>query len=118
MTAHYMGDLSVHPRRTPTFNPRASNLLELIDWSGGIYEPPLTYKLTTAEVKKFVDEPMQVPPWPCHAQPIERHVKQVTEAAEKVHTQEKREGYIRGQDESRQLMAKNDSKQDLMKLVV
>ena len=94
------------------------NLLELIDWSGGVYEPPLTCKLTAAEVKKFIDEPMQVPPWPCHAQSMERCVKQVTEAAGKVYTQEKHEGYIRGQDKSRQLMAKNDSKQDLMKLVV
>jgi len=42
----------------PTFNPRASNLLELIDWSDEVYEPPLTCKLTTAKAKKFVDEPM------------------------------------------------------------
>ena len=61
---------------------------------------------------------MQVPPWPCHTQSIERCVKQVTEAAGKVYTQEKREGYIRGQEASRRLMAKIESKQDLMKLVV
>ena len=113
MTAHYMGDLSVRPRRTPTINSRASNLLELIDWSGGLHEPPLTCNSTTAEVKKFVDEPMQVLPWPCHAQSIEGRVKKVTEAAGKVYTQEKRKGCIRGQDESHRLMAKNDSKQDL-----
>ena len=64
--------------------------MELIDWSDGLHEPPLTCKSTTAEVKKFVDEPMQVPPWHCHAQSIERCVKQITEAAGKVHTQEKR----------------------------
>src|SRR6218665_177422 len=108
MTAHYMGYLSVRLRRTPTINSRASNLLELIDWCDGLHEPPLTCKLTTAEVKKSVDEPMQVPPWPCHVQSIERCVKQVTGAAGQVYTQENREGYIRGQDESRQLLAKND----------
>jgi len=84
-----LGDISVRPRRTSTITPRASNLLELIDWSDGVYEPPLTCKFTTAEVKKFVDEPMQVSPWRCHVQSIERCVKQVTETAGKVYTQKK-----------------------------
>ena len=111
------GDLSVRPRKTPTINPSASSLLELIEWSEGVYEPPLTCKLTTEQVKKFVEEPMEVPQWPCHAQSIERCVKQLTEAASKVYTHEKREGYIRGQEASRRLMSKNESKQDLMKLL-
>jgi hypothetical protein len=113
-----LGDLSVRSRKTPIINPEASSLLELIDWSDGVYEPPLTCNLSTQEVKKFISEPMQVPQWPCHGQSIERCVKQVTEAAGKVYTHEKREGYIRGQEVSRQLMSKNESKQDLMKLVV
>uniref|UniRef100_UPI00358F4A34 uncharacterized protein n=1 Tax=Myxine glutinosa TaxID=7769 RepID=UPI00358F4A34 len=113
-----LGDLSVRPRKTPSINPSASSLLELIDWSDGVYEPPLTCKLTTAEVKKFFDKPMQVPQWPSHTQSIERCVKQVTEAAGRVNTHEKREGYIRGQEASRRLMSENESKQDLMKLVV
>ena len=45
---------------------------------------------------------------------INREVCEIgTEAAGKVYTQEKPEGYIRGQEASRRLMAKNDSKQDL-----
>uniref|UniRef100_A0A2D4JYV2 Uncharacterized protein n=1 Tax=Micrurus paraensis TaxID=1970185 RepID=A0A2D4JYV2_9SAUR len=72
--------------KTPLINDRASTLLELIDSSEGVYEPPLTCKLTTVEIRKLIDEPMQVPQWSCHAQSIERCVKQVTEAANRVRT--------------------------------
>ncbi|KAG8144313.1 hypothetical protein E2320_012840, partial [Naja naja] len=44
-------------------------------------EPPWTCKVTAEEIRKFADEPMQGPQWPCHAQSIEGCVKQVTEAA-------------------------------------
>jgi len=39
-----------------------------------------------AEVKKFINEPMLVLQWPCHAQAIEyiQKMKQITEAAGKV----------------------------------
>ena len=52
--------------------------MELCDWSGigGIYEPLLTCRLTTTEVSKFIDNGIQVPMWPWHAQSIERCVKQ------------------------------------------
>lgn len=113
-----LGDLSLRPRKTPSINRSATSLLELLDWSDGVYEPPFTCKLTTAEVKNFIDEPMQVPQLPCHAQSTERCVKQVTDAAGRVYTHEKREGYIRGQEASLRMMSKNESKQDLMKLVV
>jgi hypothetical protein len=56
-----LGDFSVRPRSTPVINPSASSLLELIDWSDGIYEPPLTCKLTTSTIREFIDEPVQVP---------------------------------------------------------
>jgi len=112
-----LGDLSVRPRKTPSINSNATTLLELIEWSENVYEPPLTCKLRLSEVRKFINEPMQVPAWPCHGQSIERIVKQVTEAAGKVYTAEKREGYIRGQEASRRLMSKNESKQDLTKLI-
>ena|SRR6218665_25724 len=107
MTAHWM-TLLCAPEELLQSTPKLPTCkLGLIDWSDGVYEPPLTCELTAAEVKKFVDEPMQVPP--CHAQSIEMCVKQVTGVSGKVYTQEKG---IRGHDESRRLMAKDDSKQD------
>ncbi|KAM5158256.1 uncharacterized protein ACMZJ9_009527, partial [Mantella aurantiaca] len=111
-----LGNLSVRPRKTPAVNPNAKSLLELIYWSEKVYEPPLTCKLKISEIGKFVEEPMQVPKWPCHEQSIERCVKQVTEASAKLYTHE-REGFIRGQEASRRMMSRNESKQDLMNII-
>ena len=54
--------------------------------------------------------------WPCHAESIKRRIKQVIDACDKVLSYEKRDGWIRNQEISRQLMSKNDSKQNLIKL--
>lgn len=112
-----IGDSCVRPRRTPAINTDALTLSELIDWdSDGIYEPPLTCCLTTAEVKMLASKPMTVPDWPSHTQSVERCVKMTTEAAAHVYSQERRDDYIRGQILSRQLMKKNRSKQDMASL--
>ncbi|KAM5147870.1 LOW QUALITY PROTEIN: uncharacterized protein ACMZJ9_011543 [Mantella aurantiaca] len=105
-----LGDLSVRPRKTPAVNPNATSLLELIDWSEKVYELPLTCKFKISEIGKFVEDPMQVPKWPCHGQSIERCVKQVTEASSKLYTHERQEGFIRGQEANRRMMSRNESK--------
>jgi len=63
------------------------------------------------EIKKFINEGMQVPQWLCHAQAIERGVNQVIEAAGMVYTI-----HITREDQeaSRLLMSRSESKQDLM----
>ena len=94
----------------------AKSLIDLKEWCE-VHEPPMTCNLTTSDVRRFIDGPMRVPEWPSHAQGIQRCVKQVTEAAGKVFSHDKRDGFIRAQEASCQLMSKNESKQDLMKLV-
>ena len=106
----------MRPRTTPEINPDAKSLYDMIDWTSS-YEPPLTCAMTTACLKTIIDSPMQVPSWPSHTQSIERCVKMVTEAAAHVYSQERREGYIRSQVVSRELMSRNRSKQDIAKLV-
>ena len=59
---------------------------------------------------------MNVPNWPSHTQSIERCVKMVTEAVSKVFSHEKRDGLIRAQVVSRNIMSVNRSKQDLVKM--
>ena len=83
-------------------------------WSGVI--GPMLVSLTTSEIMEFLSKPMQVPNWPCHGQSVECCVKQVTEASSRVHTHEKRDGFVRTQEASRKLMSKNNSKQDLENL--
>ena len=111
-----LGDLSVRSRPTPSINCDATSLIELISWSSNVYEPPLTCKMSITQITEIIDKPMVVPNWPCHGQSIERVVKQVTEASNAVYSAEKREGYIRCQEASREIMTKNNSKQDLIKL--
>ena len=116
--ATQLGDTSVRPRRTPEINIKAVTLNQLVDLDDPLVtEPPLTCTLTTERIKKFIDEPMEVPDWSSHTQSVERCVKMVTEAAGHVYTHERREAYIRSKVTSRELMALNNSKKDLCNLV-
>ena len=72
-----VGDNTVRPRQTPDINTEATKITELITWEDGVFEPPLTTSLTTAEIRSFLSKPMEVPDWPCHTQSIECCVKQV-----------------------------------------
>ena len=113
-----LGDSSIRVRSTLILNFNAKKLVDLIDWSDdAISEPPLTCSLTTTELRKLIDSPMEVPKWPCHTQSVERVIKMVTEASAKYFSHEKRDGGIRGQEASRRMVSKNDSKQDLFDLV-
>ena len=101
-----LGDSSVRSRKTLEINDDASSIGEMISWSEGVSEPPLTCTINTSELKNFFNTPMEVPNWPCHTQSIERVVKMVTEASSKYFSQEKRDGGIRAQETSRRLMSK------------
>ena len=109
-----LGDLSVRARNTPVINFGSCSLVDLIDWSKeDMYEPPLTCKIPTSELKHLIDIPMKVPDWPCHTQSIERVVKMVTEASEKYYSHEKRDGAIRAKEHSRRLMKKMNQRRTL-----
>ena len=60
---------------------------------------------------------MSVPYRPVHGQCMERAVKQVTRACESVFGAEARDGFIRAGVANRQLMPKNETKKDLVKMV-
>ena len=107
-------DKPIRVRKNRPINPNAESLSELTDLSTNPMEPPLTTHLTDAQLQEIVENPMNVPDWPSHTQSVERCVKMVTEAASKVFSHEKREGFIRGQFVSRNLMSINRSKQGLV----
>ena len=112
-----VGDRSVRDRKAHDINEHATKLADLIDWSEKLTEPPLTCSLTTKNIKEFVASPMKVPDWPSHTQSVERLVKRVTEASAHVYSHGRRDGYIRSQEASAELMSKNRSKQDMVSLV-
>lgn len=53
-------------KKTFTVNSNAAFFLELIDCLEKVYEPTLNRKLKISKIRKFVEEPMQIPKWPCH----------------------------------------------------
>lgn len=114
-----VGDDSFRVRKTPEINLDAKTLTDLIDLDSiqAGSEPPLTCSLTNVQVRAFLDNPMYVPAWPSHTQSIERCVQQVSEASSHVYNQERREGYIRAQVVSREVMSRNRSKKDMISMV-
>ena len=85
-----LGDKSVRIRKTPELNPTATNLNEVIAWKNA-YEPLCTCNFTTTQLNEYFSKTMAVPNWSCHAQSIERRVKQVTDACDRVFSHKKRE---------------------------
>ena len=67
-------------------------------------EPVLTFSVSRAEIKAFLDKPYDPPKFSCHTQSTERCVKQVTESAAAVCGQEARDGYVRARNHHREAM--------------
>ena len=92
-------------------------LSKLIDWDKEkIHEPVFTCKLPQSELRKVLDNPLEIPYYPLHSQSTERAVKQVTEAAAAVCGPEKRDGYVRARVAHREIMPVFQSKKDLKQL--
>ena len=111
------GDSSIRPRKVPTINTDASNLQDLIDWSGTVHEPPLTCMLSRTDILKFTETKMTVPKFPVHGQNIERCVQPVTRACMSVYGEDRRDGFIKATMSHRNIMPQQDSKQDLQRLL-
>ena len=59
---------------------------------------------------------MVVPYRPVHGQSMERAVKEVTRACAAVFSEQARDGFIRAGVASRQVMPKNNTKKDLVRM--
>ena len=64
-----------------------------------------------------MDKPMVVPHRPVHGQSMERAVKEVTRDCESVFCEEARDGFIRAGVANRQVMPKNETKKNLVRMV-
>ena len=109
----------MHPVRifkVPKLNFEATSYVEMIDWKD-IHEPPLVKNLTNDQLQQCIEEPLEVPNYPCHTQMVERAVKNVTEASSLVIGQEARDGFIQQRIKSRTIIPKFESKQDHLPLL-
>jgi hypothetical protein len=61
--ATQLGDSSVRTRRTLDINFESSSIGDMISLSEFVSDPPLTCMLSTSQVKRFINIPMEVPNW-------------------------------------------------------
>ena len=100
---------TVRAFKPPTLNFNAETYYEMIDWNSlELTEPPLTKSVKTKDIIELIetgDMPIfKSQDIPCHTQSVERHIKLVTEASEKVCGGQKRDGLIKATLFSRQQM--------------
>ena len=72
-----LGKTKPRARKLPKLNKQAKTLQTLISWDKTI-EPLFTCHLTKEEIKSFQLDPMKVPYYCGHTQPIERAIKEVS----------------------------------------
>ena len=99
--------------RLPELNFSATCYSELITWDEEIVtEPPLFRHLPDEDLEAIVQAPLPVPSYPAHTQSVERAVRVVTEACERVQGEETRHGFIAARLKHRQMLPSVNSKQD------
>lgn len=99
--------------KVPPIKFDAENYFEMIEWQDDITEPPLTKDLSEREIEELIklQKAYQgLSDIPCHTQAVERLIKLVTEASEKVCGEERRDGYIRTTLASRKKMPVYENK--------
>lgn len=101
----------------PNLNFQASDYTEIINWNScALYPPPILRGLNEDDIKSLINSNnksiREMQKFPCHTQAVERCVKLVTEASNKVCGHEARDGYIRATLKSRSLMPHFSQKSD------
>src|ERR1700761_3136446 len=83
----------------PGIRLQATSYEELIDWqTTPLLEPVLIKHILTAQLSAGLSSAtnvvVDIQPFPCYSQVVERLVKIVTESASKVYGHDRRDGYI------------------------
>lgn len=80
--------------KVPPIKFDAENYFDMIEWQDDITEPPLTKEISESHIAELIksQEAYQgITDIPCHTQAVERLIKLVTEASEKVCGEERRD---------------------------
>ena len=104
--------------KVPTLNFNAQSYYDMVDWQSlDLTEPPLTKNIETENIMKFIhlrDAPkFHAKAIPCHTQAVERHIKHVMEASQKICGRSNRDGFIQSTLLSRQQMPRFETKINL-----
>ncbi|GBM45041.1 hypothetical protein AVEN_98888-1 [Araneus ventricosus] len=101
--------------RLPKLNFERADYIDLIDWQNCLVtEPPITLHIKDKDLKEMCKEEQFPAPtfeeFLCHAQSVERYVKQIYEAAMKFCSDTARDGYIRAKFQARKELPTFDNK--------
>ena len=105
------GDTSNRPFKVPKLNWEAKKLEELIDWNMAT-QSILTARLSSNEIRGFLDRSFSMEKFPCHTQSVERLVKEVSAASAQVFGAERRDGCVYARCSARKLVPKVERKDD------
>ncbi|GBO43126.1 hypothetical protein AVEN_51778-1 [Araneus ventricosus] len=101
----------------PKINFQASDYIEITNWNSCVeYSPPMLRDLSEDDIESLINSDTmpirEIQKFPCHTQAVERCIKLVTEASNKVCGREAREGYIRATLKSTSVIPNISKKSD------
>lgn len=112
-----IGDISPRTRSNPKkLNLKARKLHEVIPDAQFKHEPYLTCKIPTNQLQNLVETPLVTKPYPSNTQSVERAIKEMTEAGQRVSTEERRDGVIVARQVANFVLPHNSSKKDMERL--
>ena len=111
------GNHTIRRFEIPKLNFDAEDYTELINWQSCIVTvPPLLANLSANDLNRLVagnaSQLIDVDNFPCHTQSVERCVKLVTEASAAFFGPHQRDGFIKTQLQSRNIMPQFETKSD------
>ena len=103
------------PDWVPELDFKVTKWQLMIKWSGtDTLKPPLIRNMSKSELLAVVAEPLIVPKFKCHTQMVERAVKEVTKASQKVVGTKRRDSTIKTSMVNRAKYPKQESKKDFI----
>ena len=105
------GDITNRPHKVPKLNWSAEKIEDIILWDNAT-EAYQTAKLSSDDIRGFLDKPFTMKVFPCHTQSVERLVKEVSAASSRGCGVGERNGYVHARCEARQLVPRSDRKSD------
>ena len=115
LKAKKMGYKGIRRFKLPHLVFESTDYVNMINWpENEITEPPLCKKLTNTEIENNIRNKTLIcfPALPSHTQAVERTVKLVTDASQKVIGRENRDGHINALLTSRSKLPKFNAKKD------
>ena len=112
-----IGNKSPRKRINPKkLNTSAAKLHEVISESEYKNEPLHTCDIPTDQLDNLVESPLVIKPFPSNSQSVERAIREMTEAGQRVSTVERRDGVIVARQIANHVLPQNTCKKDLEKL--